>query len=135
MLVVFIVGLMLFGLLLVLLPDLAAEAFSLLVYSSRPHLDSFGFEAMSYIKLVHAVLGAVMFGWGVLFLFLARGPLRQGSRDAWRMFVVSLVAWYLPDTAFSLVSGFWQNAVLNTAIAVLFALPLVALRSGALWIR
>lgn len=31
------------------------------------------------------------------------------------------------STSFSLISGFWQNAVLNTVFAVLFAAPLTAL--------
>ena len=42
------------------------------------------------------------------------------------MLAVSLIAWYLPDTVYSLVSGFWQNAVLNTGMLALFAIPLVA---------
>lgn len=45
------------------------------------------------------------------------------------MFVVSLVAWFIPDTAYSLLSGFWQNAVLNAGFVLLFAIPLAALRS------
>jgi hypothetical protein len=34
---------------------------------------------------------------------------------SWRWLIVSLplVAWFIPDTAFSLWSGFRQNAVLN----------------------
>ena len=44
--------------------------------------------------------------------------------------VVSLLAWFVPDTALSLLSGFWQNAALNLVFAVLFALPLAA-TSGA----
>lgn len=129
-LVIVILGLMTFGLALVLFPDFAVKVFGLLVYSSFSQLDSFSPEALRYIKLVHAVLGAVMFGWGLLFLFIVLGPLRQRPRDAWRMIVVSLTAWYLSDTAFSLVSGFWQNAVLNTGIVVLFAVPLIGLRLG-----
>lgn len=128
-LIVVIVILMIFGLVLVLLPDLTLKAFSLLMYSSARYLDSFGVEATSYIRLAHAVLGAVMFGWAVLLLFVALGPLRRGSHDSWRMFVVSLIAWYVPDTAFSLFSGYWPNAALNTLLAALFAVPLIALRS------
>ncbi len=37
-----------------------------------------------------------------------------------------VTAWFTPDTAFSLWSGFWQNAVLNVAVATLFAVPLAA---------
>jgi hypothetical protein len=34
---------------------------------------------------------------------------------------VSLAAWLIPDTTLSLWSGFWQNAVLNVVLAILFA--------------
>jgi hypothetical protein len=34
--------------------------------------------------------------------------------------------WFVLDTALSLVSGFWPNAVLNVVLAVLFAVPLAA---------
>ncbi len=124
-------GLLMFGLLLVALPDLTLQGFSLMVYTSSAHLNSFGHEAVAYISLVHAVLGAVMLGWGVVLMFLAVGPLRRGSKDAWRMFVISLAAWFIPDTAYSLLSGFWQNAVLNSSFALMFAIPLAALRSFA----
>lgn len=122
-------GLMAFGLTLVVMPGFTLQGFGLLVYASAAHLNAFGPEAVAYISLVHAVLGAVMFGWGAVFMFLALGPIRRGSKDAWRMFVVSLIAWFIPDTAYSLLSGFWQNAVLNTGFILLFAIPLTALRS------
>ena len=120
---------MLFGLILVIIPGFGLQGFSLLIYSSTAHLDTYGPEAGAYISLLHAVLGAVMFGWGVLLMFLVRGPIRKGSRDAWNMFAVSLAAWFVPDTAYSLLSGFWQNAALNTGFALMLAIPLAALRS------
>jgi len=122
-------SLMLFGLMLVVMPGLTQQGFSLLVYASTDHLSTFGAEALAYIGLVHAVLGSVMFGWAVVFMFLTLGPLRRGSKNAWRMFVFSLVAWFIPDTAYSLLSGFWQNAVLNASFALMFAIPLMALRT------
>lgn len=122
---------MLFGLILVIMPSFTLQSFSLLVYASTAHLNTFGPEASAYISLVHAVLGSVMFGWGAVLMFLALGPFRRGSKDAWLMFVVSLIAWFIPDTAYSLLSGFWQNAVLNTGFALMFAIPLTVLRSFA----
>ena len=62
-------------------------------------------------------------------MFLALGPVRRGSKDAWWMFVVSLIAWFIPDTAYSLLSGFWQYALLNLGFALLFAMALGGLRS------
>ncbi len=70
-----------------------------------------------------------MFGWGVALLCILLGPFRRGSREAWLTLVVSLAAWLIPDTTLSLWSGFWQNAVLNVVLAVLFAVPLAATKN------
>lgn len=77
-LVVMTVGVMLFGIGMVLAPDLTHQGFSLLVYASPDHISAFGKDAVRYISLVHAVLGAVMFGWGVALLFIVLGPFRRG---------------------------------------------------------
>jgi hypothetical protein len=42
------------------------------------------------------------------------------------MIAASLGVWYVLDTAYSLFSGFWLNAVLNTALLALFAAPMAA---------
>lgn len=132
MLVADSVLLVVFGLVLVVFPGITLQAFGLLVYSSATQLSSFGPEAADYIQLVHAVLGAVMVGWGAVLLLLALGPVRHGAKDGWVMCVVSLCAWFVPDTAYSLLTGFWQNAVLNTVLSGLFAAPLIALRPSVL---
>lgn len=119
-------GVAAFGLLLVLAPKLAAQGFSVLVYAQPERIAGFGKEALEYIQLAHAVLGAVMFGWGAMLLLVVRGMFARGVPGSWFVVTVSLTAWFAPDTVFSLWSGFWQNAVLNVAFAVLFAVPLVA---------
>ena len=120
------IGVMLFGLVLVVAPTTARQAFSLLVYGDAQRISSFRDEAVKYIALAHAVLGSVMFGWGLALLFVVRGLFARGSRLGWQIIVFSIVAWFVPDTAFSLWSGFWQNAMLNLAIILLFSVPLVA---------
>jgi hypothetical protein len=57
---------------------------------------------------------------------VVRGPFARGAREAWTTIAVSVGAWFVPDTAFSLWSGFWQNALLNLAVASSFAAPLLA---------
>ena len=120
------VGLMAFGLVLVLAPGLTRQGFSLLIYASPAGIDAFGPAPVAYITLLHAVLGAVMFGWGMLLLWVVLGPFRRGAAESWPMLAVSLAAWFVPDTAFSLLSGFWQNAALNLGFVALFAVPLAA---------
>jgi hypothetical protein len=124
---VVIVGVMLFGISMILSPDLIRQFFSLLFYASANGIESqFGTGAVAYITLVHGVLGAVMFGWGVALLLVLLGPFQRGSREGWLILSVSVAVWFVPDTLFSLWTGFWQNAVLNLVFAFLFAIPLVA---------
>jgi len=115
-----------FGAVLVVAPGLARQGFSLLAYADRQRIDSFGAQAGAYIALVHAVLGGVMLGWGLALWLVVRGPFARGAREAWTTMAVSVAAWFVPDTLFSLWSGFWQNAVLNLGFAVSFAVPLAA---------
>ncbi len=122
-----IVGLILFGLAMIVMPDLFRQFFSLLVYASPTAISSqFGVAANDYILLAHGVLGAVLFGWGVMMLLALQGSFLRQDPEGWSLIAIPLLAWYIPDTAFSLYTGFWQNAVLNTGFAVMFAIPLAA---------
>jgi hypothetical protein len=115
-----------FGATLVIAPDFARQGFSLLVYADHQRIDLFGTQAGTYIALVHAVLGSVLFGWGLALWLVVRGPFARGAREAWATIAVSAGAWFVPDTAFSLSSDFWQNALLNLVVAVSFVIPLAA---------
>lgn len=121
------IAVIVFGLVLVVAPPMAKQGFSLLVYSSGDRIAGFGREASDYIGLAHAVMGAVMVGWGVALLLVLRGPMQRNLREGAMIFLISLTAWFIPDTIFSIASGFWQNAVQNLVFAVLFAVPLLAL--------
>lgn len=126
-LVVVIGGAMLFGISMILAPGFIRQLLSRLVYSSAYGIESrFGTAAVAYITLVHGVLGAVMFGWGMALLMVLLGPFRRGSREGWLILSLSVAVWFIPDTLFSLWTGFWQNAVFNLLFALLFAIPLAA---------
>lgn len=129
LLVAVIVATGLFGLAMVLLPGLTLRGFGLLVYGTPEALLRLDAVARHYVELTHAVLGATIFGWSVALLAVALGPLRRRSdAAAWRLIALSLLAWFLPDTTFSLLAGSWPNAVLNLVFALAFAAPLAALR-------
>jgi hypothetical protein len=121
-------GVVAFGLVLVIAPSLSRQGFSLLVYASPERIDAFGQEAARYISLAHAVLGGVMVGWGAALFYVTRSLFAGGSTTAWNLIAISVGAWFLPDTSYSLLSGYWQNAVLNTVFLLLFAVPLWATR-------
>ncbi|MBM4246029.1 MAG: excinuclease ABC subunit A [Deltaproteobacteria bacterium] len=119
-----------FGASMVLAPGPTRQLFGLLLFASPDGVNDLAGAEAAYVSLVHAILGATMVGWGVLLLLVVLGPFRRGSAEAWRMLVASLAAWFVPDTAFSLASGFWPNAVLNAGFVVLFAVPLLATRGA-----
>jgi len=121
-------GVVLLGASLVVAPALGRRAFSLLFYRSPGAMDAFGPEAARYVAFAHAVLGAVLVGWGTVMFLVTRDLLARGRRAGWRLLAVSLCAWFVPDTAYSLLSGFWPNALLNAGLLVLFVLPLAATR-------
>ena len=125
-LIVAALGVAAFGAVLVVAPALGRRIFGLLVFSSPSGIEALGASATPYITLVHGVLGAVMVGWAITLLFIAIGPFGRGSWDGWLAIAVSLSAWFVADTAFSLWTGFWPNAVLNLVVATLFAIPLAA---------
>ena len=79
------------------------------------------------------LMGAVTMGWGLTYwtAFKALFALEPATAaPIWRsLFGVSLV-WYVVDSAISVATGFWMNAVSNTIVMVLFLIPLV--KSGAL---
>ena len=118
----------LFGLFMVLAPGLTQQAFGLLIFQNAAQVSAFESQASAYIALAHAVMGSVMVGWGALMFLLVRKLNIKDAKETCNMIAISVLLWYVPDTAFSLYSGFWQNAVMNTGFAILYAVPLVALR-------
>lgn len=67
-----------------------------------------------------------MVGWGTALILVVQGPFAAGTALGWRVIAVSVAAWFVPDTAYSLWPGFWQNAVLNLVFLLLFAVRLAA---------
>jgi len=113
-----------FALSLLLAPAMLVQFFSLIMYASAGVIGDFGDAAVAYIRLIHGVLGAVMLGWATLMLWVICGPFRRLESGAWSMLSVSLLIWFVPDTAFSLWTGFWQNALFNLLFAASYAVPL-----------
>ena len=115
-----------FGAAQALLPDLIRQGFSLLVFGSASYVDTFPQDAIRYITLTHAVMGSAMIGWGVSMMYTLLTQFRNGEWTGWISPAVALILWFIPDTAISIVTGFWQNAVLNVGFILLFAIPLAA---------
>lgn len=116
---------MAFSLSLLLAPVGMRQFFSWIMYASPTVIGGFTAQSVAYITLMHGVLGAVMLGWATLMLWVICGPFRRAESGAWGMLSVSLLVWFVPDTAFSLWTGFWQNALFNLLFAICYAIPLL----------
>jgi hypothetical protein len=118
----------LFGLALVALPAPTQRLFNWIAFAQTSSPASFSAEAVAYAGFLSAVLGAVMAGWGLTMLMIVAGPFSHGDRGAWWTLTLPLLLWFVPDTAVSIGSGFWRNAVFNLGFALVFGLPLFATR-------
>jgi hypothetical protein len=116
------VGVMLFSLGFIILPDVMQSLFNWMFFAApQAHFDA---EATHYLKFTYGVLGAVMVGWMVALLSILLRSFRRGEREAWDTITLSLLIWFVIDTTFSLSMGFPQNALFNVLFLVLFAVPL-----------
>lgn len=122
-------GVSVFGASFVLAPAWTLQGFSLMLYGRAGRLAELGPDAVRYLGLAHAVLGAVMVGWGLLLASVAHRFVARGSRWGWRVITLSLVTWAVPDTAYSLASGHVPNAILNLVFLVVLGVPLAKLRA------
>lgn len=122
-------GVMAFGALLVTgaIPGLdgAARALFVLFSGDPATADVFDHPA---VRFGVGIQGALTIGWGLTMLALVQTP-SVGARE-WRMLSLALMAWYVIDSAISVSTGFWLNAVSNTVLIVAFLIPVLA--SGVL---
>ena len=113
---------------LMLAPSLG-EAFFYLVYFQQPASPvAVPAEIQGYLRFANGIIGAVMAGWMLVIIMLARGPFRAGERCAWNSIAWPWLGWYVIDTTFSIAHGAWGNVLLNTGTALMFGVPLLASR-------
>lgn len=126
-------GVLVLSAVLMLAPSVGERFFYLVYFRQSVSPVRLPDPAQGYIQFAHGILGAVMAGWMIAIITLARGPFMAGERYAWNAIAWPLSGWYVIDTCFSLAHGVWGNVLLNTVLAVLFAIPL--LRSRPLFVQ
>ena len=75
------------------------------------------------------VMGGVTIGWGVTVLLMLRAIMNLGDKAQpfWTAISAGLAAWFLVDCALSIATGFGLNVIPNTALAVGYLIPMLAI--------
>jgi hypothetical protein len=110
---------------LLLAPRLGESIFNLVYYHQVSSPVEVPGKALGYIWFANGIIGAVMAGWMICIIMLARGPFVEGRLHAWNTIAIPLVSWFLIDTAFSIAHSVWGNVLLNTATGLMFGIPLL----------
>jgi hypothetical protein len=78
---------------------------------------------------VYGAWGATIAGWGITLMFIGLHPFKRKELWAWNGITIGVAMWYVLDTGISLYFGVNFNAIFNTSILILAALPLLFTRS------
>jgi hypothetical protein len=117
--------LLVLSLTLLLAPRLGESIFNLVYYHQLSSPVEVPSPALGYIWFANGIIGAVMAGWMICIIMLARGPFVEGHLHAWNNITFPLASWFLIDTAFSIAHGVWGNVLLNSATGLMFGIPLL----------
>lgn len=83
----------------------------------------------SAVRFGLGLQGALTIGW-VLTIFPLMEAAKTTGAPTWRALTVAVLVWYVIDSAVSVATGFWLNAISNTVFLVAFMAPIWA--SGVL---
>ena len=93
--------------------------------STGPDPASRDFQAWAY-----AVWGATMAGWGLTVAAIAVRPFAEREPWAWTTLLLGTALWFVLDTGVSAAHGVMVNVVVNCALLIAIAGPLLATRSA-----
>ena len=116
------------SLILLFAPSVGESLFNLVYYRQLSSPVEVPSLALGYIWFANGIIGAVMAGWMICFILLARGPFLEGRLQAWNTIALPLAIWFLIDTVFSIAHGVWGNVLLNAATGLMFGVPLLLSR-------
>ncbi len=75
-------------------------------------------------RLMNAIGGGVMTGWGIMLWMLAAKLYPREPALAKQMIITSIVAWFVVDSTGSVMSGAPLNALFNVSFLLIFCVPL-----------
>lgn len=74
-------------------------------------------------RLLAAISGGVLAGWGVMILILSRGLLLEAPRDIGRIILISIVCWFCVDSLASVAATAPLNVLGNLIFLAAFGVP------------
>jgi hypothetical protein len=80
----------------------------------------------SETRLLLAILGGITLGWGVMIWQLAGAPLARDPATIRPIIRISVISWFVVDSAGSFLAGAPLNVVANVAFAAAFLIPLAS---------
>lgn len=84
-------------------------------------------ETLRFAQFTFGIMGALTVGLGVFGWFITRFALAKGIKWAWVALFEGVVLWFLVDSAMSIYTGAWVNAVFNGGFFLMAMIPLAAL--------
>lgn len=88
-------------------------------------IDGVGNTSAPEMRLLSAVSGGVMVGWGILLWQISTRLYAKDPELAKSLILTSIAAWFIVDSSASLLAGVPLNALLNTSFLVVFGWPLL----------
>ena len=77
------------------------------------------------IRLLNAICGGVMFGWGIMLYLTATKVYPQHPKLGRQLILTGIVSWFIVDSAGSALSGAPLNVLFNSGFLLMFCLPLI----------
>lgn len=87
-------------------------------------LDGADMETTASMRLLSALSGGVMFGWGVTLWYVAGPVLEANAGLAKRILTAGVVSWFVLDSVGSVIAGAPLNLLGNLVFLLAFMVPL-----------
>ncbi|MCU0827057.1 MAG: excinuclease ABC subunit A [Tabrizicola sp.] len=96
-------------------------------------LDSAQTLAAAETRLMLAISGGVLAGWGAMIWQLAGSPFARSPAEVRRVILISVLTWFVIDSAASVLAGATLNVAANLVFLALFLVPMrLARRTAAM---
>ncbi len=90
-------------------------------------------DAGQPMRFAMGLIGCITIGWAITFAAAFKGASQlsgDAARGVWRLVTLAIVVWFVIDSGVSIATGYWRNAISNTALVLLYFIPVM--RSGVL---